>query len=160
MRLSFSIDQIEKVKENSGGKYLPFEGEFTVRVAKIDIKPTEAGNQMMEITAEGFGKWAGKTGQERIGLDQNEISVSKRLYFFKALGFTDAEIVEGFDSSALIGRTAKLVRKDPTKEISKKNGKEYTNWKSNWYPLPQEAVPSFDSPSDVDLPPASEPAPF
>lgn len=160
MRLSFSVDQIKKAKENMGGKYLPFEGSFTVRIATIEIKPTNAGNQMMEIGVEGFGEWAGKVGTERIGLDANEISVSKGIHFMKALGFSEAEISEGLDTPQMIGRTAKLVRKDPVRESNKITGKEYTNWKTNWFALPQEAAPSFDSPADIDLPQASEPAPF
>jgi len=159
MRLSFSIDEINKAKEGGAGKYLPFEGEFTVRIAKIEVKATKAGNQMMEITAEGVGKWEGKSGNERIGLDTNQISMDKRLWFMKALGYTDQEIQDGIETEDFINRTAILKRRDPTKEKGA-NGKEYTNWKTNWYPMPAEVVPQFESPADVDLPPAEEKAPF
>lgn len=153
MRLNFNEQQ---VKQASEGRYLPFEGEFPVRVTAINVTNTNAGNQKMEIVLEGLNEWAKKTGKEYIGLDDNAVSVGKRVKFIKALGI---DPLTNPDTEEFIGRTAKLIRKEPTKVTS--NGKEYTNWKTNWYPLDAselpagEHVPNFES--DVDM---SEPAPF
>lgn len=159
MRLSFSLGEIEKAKEGGAGKYLPYEGEFTVRIASIEIKTKQDGNQMLEIMAEGIGKWEGKSGREGIGLDNNQISIDKRLWFVKALGFTEQEAMDGVDTADMVGKTVILKRRDPV--LAKgKNGKDYHNWKTNWYPMPAEEVPQFESPADVDLPPESQQAPF
>lgn len=135
-------------------QYFPFEGRFLVALKKFEVKPSQAGNNVLHMEFQGLGENRGQTGKEFITLLPNQMW--KLAGLFKAAGFSKDHLKEeGGDPSALIGKPVFLVRSNATKEMY--NGKERTNYESRFEaPVASELegveLPYSEAATESDVP--------
>ena len=152
MKVAFSEAQL---KPATGGKYLPFDGTFIVRVAKLEYLTSQAGNQVAQFTLQ--EPTTGKTGTERITLVSQ--AQWKLAQFLRGCGFTDSQLTGGIEIESSLGRVLQMKRvKTGMKNV---NGKDRTEFETYFNPATEdeidsvggheakEEIPSFDD--DVAL---------
>lgn len=161
MKISFSQEELKDREGKGGGsnKYLPTEGEFLVRIIKVDTsKTTKDGDTLVRFELQEVG--SSRTGFEQITLVQT--MKWKIAMAFEAAGFTKEQLTEVRDLSELVGKVVKLARR--ANGVRTHNGKEYKDWKFFFNrPSPEELERSggnIDHGSEDDVPVFTEDKPF
>jgi hypothetical protein len=101
--------KIQFTEKDLEGSYIPNDGQFLVRITKVELGTSKKGDQKLTVDFTGLGDVAGKTTRNDISLTQHAKFRVRDL--FLAAGFTSEQLQTGVDHAELVGKVILLKRK-------------------------------------------------